>query len=156
VREPRPGRRTRRRADHLRTRRCVPEGPADRRRGERRGREPTAAARSERRPRGGLQPTRAGVRDAAAQPDDGPALRDRRRRSARRDREGQAHAVKPVIAIFALVFGIPVLQGAIAPSLPPAFRPDLALLAVLSLSLAWRNTATGLVLAAICGFFVDL
>lgn len=64
--------------------------------------------------------------------------------------------MKPVAAIFALVFGIPVLQGALAPSLPPAFRPDLALLAVLSLALVWRNTASGLVLAAICGFVVDL
>jgi rod shape-determining protein MreD len=64
--------------------------------------------------------------------------------------------VKPVAAIFALVFGIPMLQGALAPFLPPAFRPDLALLVVFALSLAWRNTATGLVLAAICGFVVDL
>jgi rod shape-determining protein MreD len=64
--------------------------------------------------------------------------------------------VKPVAAILALVFGIPVLQGALAPFLPPAFRPDLALLAVFALALAWRNTATGLVLAAICGFVVDL
>jgi rod shape-determining protein MreD len=64
--------------------------------------------------------------------------------------------VKPVAAIFALVFGIPILQGALAPFLPPAFRPDLALLVVFALSLAWRNTATGLVLAALCGFVVDL
>ena len=64
--------------------------------------------------------------------------------------------MKPVAAIFALVFGIPMLQGALAPFLPPAFRPDLALLVVFALSLAWRNTATGLVLAAICGFVVDL
>lgn len=64
--------------------------------------------------------------------------------------------MKPVAAIFALVFGIPMLQGALAPFLPPAFRPDLALLVVLALSLAWRNTATGLVLAAVCGFVVDL
>ena len=64
--------------------------------------------------------------------------------------------MKPVAAIFALVFGIPVLQGALAPFLPPAFRPDLALLAVFALALAWRNTATGLVLAVICGFVVDL
>jgi rod shape-determining protein MreD len=64
--------------------------------------------------------------------------------------------VKPLAAIFALVFGIPMLQGALAPFLPPAFRPDLALLAVFALSFSWRNTATGLVLAAICGFVVDL
>jgi rod shape-determining protein MreD len=64
--------------------------------------------------------------------------------------------VKPVIAIFALVFGIPMLQAALAPFLPPAFRPDLALLVVFALALAWRNTATGLVLAATCGFVVDL
>ena len=64
--------------------------------------------------------------------------------------------MKRVAAIFALVFGIPMVQGALAPFLPPAFRPDLALLAVFALSLCWRNTATGLVLAAICGFVVDL
>jgi rod shape-determining protein MreD len=64
--------------------------------------------------------------------------------------------VKPLAAIFALVFGIPMLQGALAPFLPPAFRPDLALLAVFALSISWRNTATGLVLAAVCGFVVDL
>ena len=64
--------------------------------------------------------------------------------------------MKPLAAIFALAFGIPVLQGALARFLPPAFCPDLALLAVLALALAWRNTATGLVLAAICGFVVDL
>lgn len=64
--------------------------------------------------------------------------------------------MKPVVAIFALVFGIPMLQGALAPFLPPAFRPDLALLVVFALALTWRNTATGLVLAATCGFVVDL
>jgi len=64
--------------------------------------------------------------------------------------------VKPLVAILALVFGIPLLQSALAPFLSPAFRPDLALLAVFALALVWRNTATGLVLAAICGFVVDL
>ena len=64
--------------------------------------------------------------------------------------------MKPVVAILALVFGIPLFQSALAPFLPPAFRPDLALLAVFALALAWRNTATGIVLAAICGFVVDL
>lgn len=64
--------------------------------------------------------------------------------------------MKPIAAIFALVFGIPILQGALAPFLPPAFRPDLALLVVFALALAWRNTATGLLLAATCGFVVDL
>jgi rod shape-determining protein MreD len=64
--------------------------------------------------------------------------------------------VKPIVGIFALVFGIPMLQGALAPFLPPAFRPDLALLVVLALALSWRNTASGLVLAAVCGFVIDL
>src|SRR2546427_9198826 len=49
-----------------------------------------------------------------------------------------------------------MLQGALAPFLPTAFRPDLALLVVFALALAWRNTAPGLVLAAVCGFVVDL
>jgi rod shape-determining protein MreD len=64
--------------------------------------------------------------------------------------------VKAIAAIFALVFGVPMLQGALAPFLPPAFRPDLALLVVFALSLSWRNPASGLVLVAICGFIVDL
>jgi rod shape-determining protein MreD len=64
--------------------------------------------------------------------------------------------VKRVIAMLALVFAVPTLQGALGPFLPAAFRPDLALLVVFSLSLSWRNTASGLVLAAVCGFFVDL
>jgi rod shape-determining protein MreD len=64
--------------------------------------------------------------------------------------------VKRAIAMFALVFAVPMLQGAIGPFLPAAFRPDLALLVVFALSLSWRNTATGLVLSAVCGFFVDL
>src|SRR5262249_796303 len=60
------------------------------------------------------------------------------------------------VAIFALVFGTPMLQGALARFLPPAFRPDLALLVVFALALSWRNPASGLVLTAICGYFVDL
>jgi rod shape-determining protein MreD len=64
--------------------------------------------------------------------------------------------VRRVAAIFALVFGAPMVQGALAPFLPTAFRPDLALLVVFALALSWRNTATGVVLAAICGFVVDL
>ncbi len=59
-------------------------------------------------------------------------------------------------AMLAIVFGVPMLEGALAPFLPAAFRPDLPLLVVFALSLAWRNTATGVVLAAICGFVVDL
>ena len=55
-----------------------------------------------------------------------------------------------------IVFGVPMLEGALAPFLPAAFRPDLPLLVVLALAIAWRNTATGLVLAAVCGFVVDL
>jgi len=64
--------------------------------------------------------------------------------------------VRRIAAIAALVFGVPMVQGALAPFLPTAFRPDLALLVVFTLALSWRNTATGLVLAAICGFVVDL
>jgi rod shape-determining protein MreD len=64
--------------------------------------------------------------------------------------------VRRLAAIFAIVFGVPMLQGALAPFLPAAFRPDLALLVVFALSLSWRNTASGLVLAAVCGFIVDL
>src|SRR5258706_6961607 len=60
------------------------------------------------------------------------------------------------MAIAALVFGVPMLQGALAPFLPTAFRPDLALLVVFALALSWRNTASGLVLASLCGFVVDL
>jgi rod shape-determining protein MreD len=55
-----------------------------------------------------------------------------------------------------IVFGVPMLEGALAPFLPAAFRPDLPLLVVLALSLSWRNTATGVVLAAVCGYVVDL
>ena len=55
-----------------------------------------------------------------------------------------------------IVFGVPMLEGALAPFLPAAFRPDLPLLVVFALALSWRNTATGLVLATVCGFVVDL
>lgn len=58
--------------------------------------------------------------------------------------------------MLAIVFGVPILEGALAPFLPAAFRPDLPLLVVFALSLSWRNTATGIVLAASCGFVVDL
>ncbi len=64
--------------------------------------------------------------------------------------------MKRVAGIVILVFVVPMLQGALAPYFPAAFRPDLALLVVLGLSLCWRNPATGLVLAAGCGFVVDL
>jgi cell shape-determining protein MreD len=64
--------------------------------------------------------------------------------------------VKRAIAMLALVFAVPMLQGALGPFLPAVFRPDLALLVVFALSLSWRNTASGLVLSAVCGFFVDL
>jgi rod shape-determining protein MreD len=64
--------------------------------------------------------------------------------------------MKRVAGIVILVFVVPMLQGALAPYFPPAFRPDLALLVVLGLSLCWRNAATGLLLAAGCGFVVDL
>jgi rod shape-determining protein MreD len=64
--------------------------------------------------------------------------------------------VKRALGIVILVFAVPLLQGALVPFLPPAVRPDLALLVVFALTLSWRNTATGLVLAAICGYVVDL
>jgi len=64
--------------------------------------------------------------------------------------------VRRTLALLAIVFGVPMLEGALAPFLPAAFRPDLPLLVVLALALAWRNTATGLVLVAMCGFVVDL
>jgi rod shape-determining protein MreD len=64
--------------------------------------------------------------------------------------------VKRVLAMLALVFAVPMIQGALGPFLPAALRPDLALLVVFALSLSWRNTASGLVLAAVCGFLVDL
>lgn len=64
--------------------------------------------------------------------------------------------MRRIAAMLAIVFGIPMLEGALARFLPAAFRPDLPLLVVFALSLSWRNTATGLVLAAICGFVVDL
>ena len=59
-------------------------------------------------------------------------------------------------AVVAIAFGVPMLEGALAPFLPAAFRPDLPLLVLFALALAWRNTATGLVLASVCGFVVDL
>jgi hypothetical protein len=55
-----------------------------------------------------------------------------------------------------LVFGVPMLEGALAPFLPAAFRPDLALLVVFRSPLSWRDHRDGLVLAALCGFVVDL
>jgi len=61
-----------------------------------------------------------------------------------------------VIAVLVIAFGMPMLEGALAPFLPAAFRPDLPLLVLLALALTWRNTASGLVLAAACGFVVDL
>lgn len=64
--------------------------------------------------------------------------------------------MRSAVAIAVLVFGVPMLQGALAPFLPTAFRPDFALLIVFVLALSWRNTATGLVLATLCGYLVDL
>ncbi len=64
--------------------------------------------------------------------------------------------MRQIAAIFALVFGVPMLQGALSPFLPAPFRPDLALLVVFALSVTWRNTGTGLFLVAACGFVVDL
>jgi rod shape-determining protein MreD len=64
--------------------------------------------------------------------------------------------VKRIVGIAILVFVVPMLQGALAPYFPTALRPDLALLVVFGLSLCWRNAATGLLLAALCGFVVDL
>jgi rod shape-determining protein MreD len=64
--------------------------------------------------------------------------------------------VRRSVAILVIVLGAPMLQGALATFLPIVFRPDLALLVVFGLALGWRDTATGLVLAAVCGFVVDL
>lgn len=55
-----------------------------------------------------------------------------------------------------LVLLVPMLQGALAPFLPRLFRPDLALLVLLGLSLCWRSSVTGMLLVAACGFGVDL
>jgi len=64
--------------------------------------------------------------------------------------------VKAATGVAILVLAIPMLQGALAPYFPGALRPDLALLVVFGLALCWRNSATGLVLAAASGFAVDL
>lgn len=64
--------------------------------------------------------------------------------------------MKRLLALGVLVLGVPMLQGALAPFQPAALRPDLSLLVVLGLTLWWRNTASGMVLAAACGFAVDL
>jgi rod shape-determining protein MreD len=64
--------------------------------------------------------------------------------------------VKRVVGVVSLLLLAPMLQSALAPYLPAAFRPDLTLLVVLGVALYWRNTGTGLVFAAVCGFVVDL
>jgi rod shape-determining protein MreD len=64
--------------------------------------------------------------------------------------------VKRIAAFALLVFAVPMLQGVLARFLPAALHPDLGLLVVFGLSLCWRNTATGLIFAAVCGFVVDL
>ena len=64
--------------------------------------------------------------------------------------------MKRAFALVGIVFAPPVLQGALAPFLPAALRPDLALLVVFALALGWRKPATGLVLVAAGGFVVDL
>lgn len=64
--------------------------------------------------------------------------------------------MKRVLALAGLVFAPPVLQGALAPFLPAALRPDLALLVVFALALGWRNPVTGLALVAAGGFAVDM
>lgn len=64
--------------------------------------------------------------------------------------------MKKAAALALLLFAPPVLQGAFAPFLPAALRPDLALLVVFALALGWRNPATGLALVAAGGFVVDL
>ena len=65
--------------------------------------------------------------------------------------------MKRLLAVALLVFGVPMFQGAVlAPFVPSFVRPDLALLVVFGLSLCWRNSATGLGFAAVCGFAVDL
>ena len=135
VRRPRCRRRARRRADHVGSRRRVSEGPAHRRRGERRGGERAAAARGERRSGGRLRPARAGVRDAAPRPDDGSALRDRGRRSARSAPRRRPAREARRSRCSRSCSRSRCSRARSRRSCPPAFRPDLALLVVFALSL---------------------
>lgn len=64
--------------------------------------------------------------------------------------------MKHTIGLGLLIFGVPTLQGALAFFIPPLWLPNLALLVVFGLSMCWRNSAVGLVLAALAGFVVDL
>ena len=64
--------------------------------------------------------------------------------------------MKRALALAGLLLAAPMLQGALAPFLPAALRPDLALLVVFAVALCWRNPATGLALVAASGFVVDL
>lgn len=64
--------------------------------------------------------------------------------------------MRRVVGLSLLVLLVPMLQGALAPYLPGPFRPDLSLLVLLGLSLCWRNSVTGMLLVAACGFGVDL
>lgn len=64
--------------------------------------------------------------------------------------------MKRAVALFAVGAMAAMLQGAAATFLPARFLPDLGLLIVLALALAWRSTAGGLVVAAALGYVADL
>lgn len=63
--------------------------------------------------------------------------------------------MKPALSFFALGLFALILRGALSAVLPPALRPDLALVVVVGLGLHLPG-ATGLLLAALLGYTTDV
>lgn len=64
--------------------------------------------------------------------------------------------MKRALVLAALALLVPMVQGGVAPFLPRATCPDLALLLVIAMGLCLRGAATGVVFAAGIGFVSDL
>ena len=64
--------------------------------------------------------------------------------------------MKSVAAIFAVGVLALVVQGALARTIPPPFCPDLAWLVVVGIGLRWPHFVSGVVLAVVLGYGMDL
>jgi rod shape-determining protein MreD len=64
--------------------------------------------------------------------------------------------LKRAAALLGLGMLAPMLQGALAPFVPAGLCPDLSLLVVIGIGLAWRSTPGGMLVAVTVGFVADL
>jgi rod shape-determining protein MreD len=60
------------------------------------------------------------------------------------------------LALLAMGIAALIIQGAIARFIPAPFCPDLALLVVIGLGLRWPRPTTGVLIAVVLGFSMDL